>query len=196
MDATVIAPTVDFVMSHVKPLTKVGAALVAATVNMQYAPEEEDLPLSRKGLFTLVALGALALSFMLAPDNRAFWLLGAIGVTVVLVLVYYGLRTHYTVEKVFDYSPPFWKFWDREPTKLKRVLTGFVMRPEAKTWLRDNPGLTLKDFLLEAASDESRIWTSGSRTALRVTVFALFLLTCASATTALVLAAEYLPFKP
>jgi len=190
MDVTVIAPTVDFVMSHFMTLTKVGAALVAATVNMQYAPEEEDLPLSRKGLFTLVALGTLA------PDNRAFSLLVAVGVTVVLVLVYYGLRTHYTVEKEFDYSPPFWKFWDRETVKVKRVLTGFVMRPEAKTWLRDYPGLTLNDFLLDAANRESLIWTSRSRTALKVTVFALFLLTCASATTVLVLAAEYLPCKP
>lgn len=191
--AELTAPAIDMVATHAKLLSKVAAGILSLSVNMKLAPEEEDLPLSRSALFLVMFVGVAALTFSIEPALRTLWLEGMALLSLGLVVVYYVLRVHFSVEKEFDYKPQWWKVWDRQRMKVKFVLGGFVMRPEAKAELAKE-GMTKAILLLDAGGEESLVWTERSRTTLKGTIFTLYLLSSAGATCVVLLAAETFVF--
>jgi hypothetical protein len=188
------SPVIDIMVNQAKLLSKVAAGVLSLAVNMKLAPEEEDMPLSRAALFLVMFIGVAGLTFALEPENRTRSLIVVAAATLILVVIYYVLRVHYSVEKEFDYKPPWWNVWNRERMKTRFVLTGFVLRPDAKEVLT-KPDISKSKLLLDAGNDEALIWTEGSRTALKGVVFALYLLASAGATCVVLLGAETFTFS-
>lgn len=155
-------------------MAAVGALIFTWKKRASWEPVEEDIPRSAQrfaGLVVAVAIGLLWYtqhaqvreSEPILP-SIAIWCIVA---AVICAIGYSILIGIYTYERQVATGP--------RSVSRKKVIGGFVLRPEARDMLKVQRGLTTQELLKGAAYDVDKIWTRGSRSAAKVGFFLAYM---------------------
>ncbi|MBD3813322.1 MAG: hypothetical protein IE917_14015 [Betaproteobacteria bacterium] len=155
-------------------MAAVGALILTWKNRASWEPVEEDIPRGAQrfaGLVAAVVIGLLWYSQHAqvregasSLPSIAIWCVVA---AVVCALGYSLLIGIYTYERQVATGP--------HSVSRQKIIGGFILKPQARDVLKAQPVLTTQELLKGAAYDADKVWTTGSRSAAKVSFFLAYM---------------------